>query len=1181
MKCPKCGFENSQGMNFCGKCGARLRDAELHPEALFEPTKPRLTPEAERKHVTALFSDLSGYTAMTEKLDPEQVKEITSRIFTGVKQIVAKYEGFIERVMGDGCLAFFGVPRAHEDDPIRAIHAAIEVHELVKGLSPQYKARVGAGLTMHSGINTGLVVTADVDPEKGTHGVAGDAVNVASRLSGMAGPDEIFAGAETVRRAKGRFVFDDLGKRQTKGKAEPISVFKVVSAKAPSRATGTDRQVFSEMVGRDRELDKLELQVMKAINGEGSVVNVIGEAGIGKSRLIAELKNREVRKRVTLLEGRAISIGKNLSFHPIIDLLKQWAGIGEGDSEAVAFDKLEKAIRAVHPEETSEILPFVATLMGMKLTGKHAERVKGIEGEALEKLIFKNVRELVIKGAELRPTVVVMEDLHWADTTSIELLESLYRLAEKHRIAFINVFRPGYFYSDDGAVANVGERLPVNYVEIQIQPLDKNHSATLIDNIFEIKGLPYSLKTQILGRTGGNPFFIEEVVRSLIDEGAVVSGAGGFEATDRIDSVVIPPTVNDVLMARIDRLEEQTRELVKIASVIGRSFFDRIIKDVAASIADVDDRLAYLKEVQLIRDRTRMQELEYLFKHALAQEAAYESTLLQQRKALHLKVGQSIEKLFQDRLHEFYGMLAFHYGKGEDLEKAEEYMTRAGEQALRSSASSEALHYFQEALRLYIAKSGEKIDDEKIGILEKYIALSFYAKGHYGIAVHYFDRVLQRWGVRSIRNKTHATVRLMGDLSIVVARAFLCREEGKHARSARELEVGDLKTRLVRSLAFVAPGRFFPECVALARRGLRSAPDEVNRSLEAWLALSGLFSVSGISFSLSKKFLQRAEAAANKSGYGRPLLYKLMQASYIHCSGKWNEVGIYDKTSVSEAARNGDFWDVINYIWFVGIVAAEQGRFQDMHSLIDELFDIAEAYEHDFGRVVHSLMRSVLLVRTARAHEAAKEANSIASLAAKRGFLASQVLNLGLQSIGQVMSGDIAGAQECILRTQGLIAQQYRLAPVFKAPYLVGRLMFRIELLREAARSRHGGTMSKNQRTRYQIGDEALRNAARYAPCRTWILRLMGDYYWLVGKQRKAMKWYGRSIKEGERLGARPDLSRTYFEVGKGLLEPQSKYKQLNGINAKGYLEKAEKLFREMGLEHDLEKLERVRTGLA
>ena len=527
-------------MNFCGKCGAILHDARPDLKPLPEQTKTRLISEPERKHVTALFSDLSGYTAMTEKLDPEQVKEITGRIFTGVKQTVAKYEGFIERVMGDGCLAFFGVPQAHEDDPIRAIYAAKEIHDLVKSMSPQYQEKLGAPLKMHTGINTGLVVTADVDPEEGTHGVAGDAVNVASRLSSLANPGEILVGHDTRVRAEGFFAFEDLGFRKVKGKTEAIQIFRVSKAKGYRGGVRFDRHVTSEMVGRDKELDRLEFQVMKAINGEGSVVNVIGEAGIGKSRLIAELKKRDVMRRVTLLEGRAISIGKNLSFHPITDLLKQWARIADGDPEGGAFNKLEKAIRQVHPEETHEILPFVATLMGMKLTGRYSERVKGIEGEALEKLIVKNVKELVIKGAELRPTVVVMEDFHWADTSSMELLERLYRLTEKHRIAFINVFRPGYFETDDGKIAKIGQRLPISYVEIEIQPLDNNNSETLIDNMLAIKGLPYAVKHKIIERAGGNPFFIEEVVRSLIDEGAVVKRNGGFEVTEKIERVVIP-----------------------------------------------------------------------------------------------------------------------------------------------------------------------------------------------------------------------------------------------------------------------------------------------------------------------------------------------------------------------------------------------------------------------------------------------------------------------------------------------------------------------------------------------------------------------------------------------------------------------------------------------------------------
>ncbi|MBI4966363.1 MAG: AAA family ATPase [Desulfomonile tiedjei] len=1179
MKCPKCQFENPAGMNFCGECGTSLQATDANPGFLPEPAKPTFIPEPERKHVTALFSDLSGYTAMTEKLDPEQVKEITSRIFTGVKQIVAKYEGFIERVMGDGCLAFFGIPRAHEDDPIRAIHSAMEIHELVKGLSPQYDARVGAPLTMHSGINTGLVVTADVDPEKGTHGVAGDAVNVASRLSGMAGPDEIFVGAETVRRAQTRFVFDDLGPRRTKGKAEPINVFKVISAMLPTRGISSDRQVFSEMVGRDKELDKLEFQVMKAINGEGSVVNVIGEAGIGKSRLIAELKKSHIMKRVTLLEGRAISIGKNLSFHPIIDLLKQWSGIAEGDSEAAAFDKLEKAIRQVHPDETQEILPFVATLMSMKLMGKHAERVKGIEGEALEKLIFKNVRELVIKGAQLRPTVVVMEDLHWADTSSIELLEALCRLAEKHRIAFINVFRPGYFATDDGKIASIGTRLPGCYVEITIQPLDQTNSETLIDNMLAIKGLPYAVKNQIVERAGGNPFFIEEVVRSLIDEGAVVKRDGGFEVTEKIEKVVIPPTINDVLMARIDRLEERTKELVKMASVIGRSFFDRVIKDVADSIENVDRRLEYLKGIQLIRDRMRMQELEYLFKHALAQEAAYESTLLQQRKALHLKVAQSIEKIFRERLHEFYGMLAFHYSKGEDPDKAEEYMTKAGEEALRSSASSEALNYFRDALRLYEGRCGSAADPKKLAWFEKNLALAHYNRGRASEAVLYFDQALNREGYRCSTGKLAPVIRAMHDLFTIAVLLYFPVQRRMRVPNPREVEILDLMYKRALSLVQVNNRRMFFEMLSTAKRVLNLDIRSVPQGL-AWASGSAApFYAPALSYSISERLLKRAEAIRKDWKGSGEISYaanRLLNALY---TGLWNSVADLDDSLLDQGVRSGELDMVVIYTHNLGILKIEQGSFDSADLLAQKLLWISDSYDHAVARMFYENLLAAISVRTLRLHQTILSVEKTVFLTDEVGFEPHRLRFLGHRATAEALLGETKLCQRSIRDGELILSEQGRVIPLFLAPFLVGRFLTHIHLMKDGFRSGSQSDSLHQKRTAYRTAKQAVRASKKYAPYRTWILRLVGDYYWLIGRQRKALKWWDRSIKEGERLGARPDLSRTYFEVGKSLLEPQSKYKQLNGIDANGYLEKAETLFKEMGLERDLEELERVRQG--
>jgi predicted ATPase len=435
-----------------------------------------------------------------------------------------------------------------------------------------------------------------------------------------------------------------------------------------------------------------------------------------------------------------------LSFYPIIDALKHWSQIGENDTDTEVQRKLEKAIRDIHPEEAGEIFPFIATLMGMKLTGKYAQQVKGIEGESLGKLIFKNMRELIIKGSELRPIVIYIEDFHWVDTSSLELVKALFRLVEEYRILFIIVFRPGYTDTGERITTFLQENYPSNWTKIDLEPLKESESEQLLSNLLKIKSFPHQMREQTLQRAGGNPFFIEEVVRSLINEGAVVLEKGEYRVTEKIKNIVIPQNIHALIMARIDLLDEETRNLVRVASVIGRNFFYRILTEVTSYIEEVDRRLDYLKEIQFIRERKRMGEVEYLFKHALAQEAAYESILIQRRKEIHQKVAQSIEKVFNERLHEFYGMLAYHYSMGEDLDKAEEYMIRAGQEAMKSAASSEALNYFEEALAIYRSKFGEKVSLEKIAMLEKNIAYALFNKGEQIKAADYLTKVLEYHG---------------------------------------------------------------------------------------------------------------------------------------------------------------------------------------------------------------------------------------------------------------------------------------------------------------------------------------------------------------------------------------------------------------------------------------------------
>ncbi len=534
MKCPKCQCENPEGLIFCGKCGVKLEricpNCNLpNPldfnfcggcgQKLILPSRPtpkelsfdeklakiqRYLPaglpekilsqrgkiEGERKHVTIMFCDMMGFTKLTDKLGPEETFALMDQIYEILFHRVNEYQGTVNELRGDGILALFGAPIALEDAPQRAIQSALAIHQEMIRFNKNFgdNSKINP-ILFRIGINTGPVVVGTVGNDLRVQFTAmGDTINMASRMETLAEPGTTYVTEETYRLTKDLFHFQPLGKKMIKGKEEPIPVYKVLSAQEDVHRPrlGSERMIYSEMVGREKELDKLELQVMMAINGQGSVVNIIGEAGIGKSRLVAELKKREMMKKVKLLEGRAISIGGNLSFHPITDLLKQWMGIRQDDDQVTAFYKLQSALRSLLPEEVGEVLPFVATLMGIMLSGKYAERVKGLEGEALEKLILKSFRDLLIRAAERTPLMIVVEDLHWADTSSIALMESLFRLAETQRILFINLFRPGFPETGERILKTLKERLPVYHLEMVLEPLDERMSEALIGNMLTI-----------------------------------------------------------------------------------------------------------------------------------------------------------------------------------------------------------------------------------------------------------------------------------------------------------------------------------------------------------------------------------------------------------------------------------------------------------------------------------------------------------------------------------------------------------------------------------------------------------------------------------------------------------------------------------------------------------------------
>ncbi len=1168
VTCPECKNENPEGANFCMECGTKLGTSKnlSNRQAILE---------AERRRITALFSDLSGYTAMTSKLDPEEVKSIMNTIFDGMKEIILKYGGFIEHSAGDSVLALFGVPKAHEDDTIRAIYTAKEIHTFVDSLSPDFKEKTGITLSMHSGINTGLAVTADVNQAKGTHKVTGDVINVAARLSGVAKAHEILVGPETYKICSNAFAFDALPSVKVKGKEKPIVMYRVTVSNQSTIVRTTNRQVTSEMVGRDRELDKLEIQVLKVINGKGSVVNISGEAGIGKSRLIAELKKREVIKRVAVLKGRSISIGRNLSFHPIIDLFKQWADISEDDLPSRAFDKFEIAIRSVNPEEADEILPFIATLMGLPLRGKYAERVKGIEGEALEKLITKNVRSLLIKTSQLQPTVLIMEDLHWADASSIELLEVLFILAESHRVLFINVFRPGYLDDKHYKLNTIGERLSVYFVDILIRPLEEVDSEALIQNMLEVKGIPHNIRNQIVERTNGNPFFIEEVVRSLIDQGAVVKTETGFRVDEKINTVIIPPNINDVLISRIDRLEEKTRELVKVASVIGRSFFERIIKNVAETIEDLDERLSYLKDIQLIRDRVRMQEIEYFFKHALAQEAAYDSLLLKRRKELHLKVAGVIERIFQDRLPEFYGILSYHYSSGENFDKAEEYMLKAGKESLKSSASSEALYYFQKALKLYLGKYGDKINSEKINNIEKNIALALFNQAKHTEAVEYLNKTLAYYGEDFSQKSKIFSKRMLISLFNLANILYFPKSKFNRVPDKQEREIFNLLSKKLQMELIYDPKTSFINSLYVL---YKTSPFQ--DGLKILTGVGGTFAYSGMSFKLSKKILTICKNYSIENDTQSIIYYELAVTCLSVLSGENDLAKEYNDDLVNDNLRIGDLFFATAYTAWQGLKMLNEGLLAEAQRMMKKLSYIHKSFSNYFAGEWNYLLRIMYLIKIRKLYEALKYIEKGIAFSKNSGMADNTLWIfqfLCLECRTKSLLKDIQGASESLQKAKDImpsIVLPFHTVPFHLSEYLL--IILQLQNVKLA---------DNNNQVRMDI-ERALKKAKLIEKAskkaffeRTESLKLIGVAYWEAGNQKKALQWFEKAIVLGVRVNSKVELSRVYFEIGKRLLDSHSKYKKLKGIDGESYLKKAKDSFKEINLLWDMEQLERFKMG--
>jgi len=650
----------------------------------------------EHRIVTVLFADIVGSTGISERLGAERFTLLIEEVMRVMSGQIARFDGTVVQYIGDELYAVFGAPVAHEDDSERAVRAGLAIQRALAQYATDVEAAYGVDLAVRIAINTGPVV---IRPESDDpYNALGETVNVAARIQKLVSGGEIVIGRATQAQVESCFSLEDLGPTELRGIAEPVRPFRVLGL----REGGSGRPTTS-LVGRDFELAVLDRVLDDLVEGRGAIVSIIGEPGIGKSRLVADVAAR-YEDRVRFVEGRAVSYAQSSPYYSVRDLLREWLGVGADTPEARTRLELKAELARLFREDADSAYAFIGSLLGLRLEPEAAERLRETSREAVQRQTFEFFAELCCRLARDRPLCLVLDDLHWADDSTLELIQELLPATEEAALCLVLLYRS----ERDHGSWRLGERArqwhPHRYREIELRPLPDDASRALASTVAGAE-LPDSVSEVLAVRAGGNPFFLEEALQDLLERGALRRDNGSLVLAVDVDELAVPTIVQAALQARLDRLDPATREVLSYAAVIGRSFGMPLIEQIVPREQAVA-ALSELQRLDLVIEERRRPAPEYRFRHGLVQEVAYGTLLDGKRRKMHRVVGEAIERESRDEPERAYSALALHFSEADEPEKAADYLLKAGDAARALHADQVALEHYSQA-RTFLARIGD------------------------------------------------------------------------------------------------------------------------------------------------------------------------------------------------------------------------------------------------------------------------------------------------------------------------------------------------------------------------------------------------------------------------------------------------------------------------------------------